>query len=233
LNSAYIFRAVKKELKKYINKSNKVLDLGCGNNSIFTNGFKSTEYKYFTGLDLSLKGLKILKGKFDSEKKQSVVMANVLYLPFKRNSHDLIVSISMIEYLHDEHLQQFFREIERVISKDGLIILAFPNYDSLIRKKCMDYSRKHRIRDCEDDHRTYASVEPFIKSTNLKVIKDYTIGITTQLFYLNYFFHKGGIKKILRKFVTLITTIIGTFFFWINFIIRTKGDYHITILKKC
>lgn len=90
-----------------------VLDFGCGSKpyeKLFT-------YKTYTGCDIHVSGHP------DNDKK-----ADVYYdghtIPFETERFDTILSTQVLE--HVEELDEIFRELVRVLKKDGIMILTIP-----------------------------------------------------------------------------------------------------------
>ena len=53
-------------------------------------------------------------------------------LPFKDNSVDMIVSTQVIEHL--ENITFFMAECSRVLKKNGVLVVSFPNYSNLYQR---------------------------------------------------------------------------------------------------
>jgi len=92
-------------------KVGKVLDIGCGMNNKF---FK---FKNYTGIDVrDYKGIK------------NIVHLDLLVdtkLPFKSNSFDVVMATEFLE--HITRPDMLAAEMNRVVKKDGVIIVSLPN----------------------------------------------------------------------------------------------------------
>jgi ubiquinone/menaquinone biosynthesis C-methylase UbiE len=100
----------------------RVLDVGCGVGKIF---WKTTAGMN-VGIDSSLTALKIA-----SEKSDSVYIYGVAEnLPFRKESFDIVLLLEVIEHVDDQ--EACLAEIIRVLKRDGLLILSFPNYCHLL-----------------------------------------------------------------------------------------------------
>jgi ubiquinone/menaquinone biosynthesis C-methylase UbiE len=89
----------------------KVLDVGCGTG-------RMSFLDDYTGLDYSeemiLKARKLYPNK-------RFIGGNAMKLPFKNNSFDTVISFRLL--MHLDNWKKAFKEIVRVVKKDGLIII--------------------------------------------------------------------------------------------------------------
>jgi len=112
-------------LKKHLKgkKSNKLLDIGCGDGTISIHFLKLGFEVY--GIDAAIKALekagqKEIKTKLgDFEEK----------LPYKNDSFDVVFAGEVIEHIFD--VKNFLSEIHRILKKNGILILTTPNLASL------------------------------------------------------------------------------------------------------
>lgn len=108
-----------------------VLDLGCGWGEFAGVVFSQIEM----GIDINKKEiLTALKGK----RYKNVKWADARKLPFKDNSYNTVVSVSVME--HIEHAEKIIPEVFRVLKKDGLFIFSVPTtklYDYLLVPKIL------------------------------------------------------------------------------------------------
>lgn len=101
------------KIKKLIGElsNNKVLDIGCGLNNRF---FK---FKNYTGIDVrNYPGIK------------NIVHLDLLKdtnLPFESNSFDVVMATEFLEHITRPDL--LAKEMNRVVKKDGVIIMSLPN----------------------------------------------------------------------------------------------------------
>jgi len=94
-----------------------ILDLGVGTGNVlqfFNSG------KRVLGIDVTYSMLLEAREKFPKVK---FVQADVLYIPLKSNSIDIITSVGLIEYVKETIL--FFEESCRILKKGGYLILTF------------------------------------------------------------------------------------------------------------
>ena len=116
----------RKEIKRYLKPDMRLLDAGCGRNFQFIQEF-ATDSQMAVGADIT-------------ELKPSVpgicgVRTDLQCLPFKDNSFDMVISMSVLEHLQDP--ERVFHEFSRVLRPKGMVILQTPNrydYVSVIAK---------------------------------------------------------------------------------------------------
>ncbi len=110
---------------KYCNENSVILDSGCGNGREFLS-------KNVIGLDYSLNLL------LDAKKKPSIglIRGNINYLPFKRKSFDIIMSIAVIHHLctHERRLKCLL-EMRRVLKDDGVVLVYAWHINASVKKK--------------------------------------------------------------------------------------------------
>lgn len=106
--------------EKYLNRDNRVLDLGCGNGRFFPS-FASRGVEYF-GTDPSVKLIDIAKrnhpwGNFSISSRES--------LPFSGDYFDCVFSIAVLHHIPSLALRlQFLKEAKRVLRDNGYLILT-------------------------------------------------------------------------------------------------------------
>lgn len=105
-------------------KKGKALDLGCGTGNytveLHKRGFD------VVGVDLSEKMLEIARGKLPDVE---FVRASAYNLPFDDESFDLVLSVTMFEFLREP--ERAVREIHRVLKPGGEVIIGTMNGRSL------------------------------------------------------------------------------------------------------
>ncbi len=105
-------------------KGEKVLDVGCGT-GIYALTFTKMGLEV-TCLDMSKRMLDIAKKK---SKDMDVILGNVREIPFKDNTFDLIVGVTLIEFLDEP--EKAVKEMRRVLKQNGRLILGVLNKFSL------------------------------------------------------------------------------------------------------
>lgn len=100
-----------------LGKSIKILELTPGEGKLsrrlYNDGFKNLEALDINPQNFTFKEIECHKGDLNKP------------FPFEDESYDLIISIEGIEHL--EHQYQFASELNRVLKKDGFLILTTPN----------------------------------------------------------------------------------------------------------
>jgi ubiquinone/menaquinone biosynthesis C-methylase UbiE len=123
------YRRIKNYFKGIkFDRNQKYLDIGCGVGW----ALKYCKEKGVTpfGIDISKKALKLAKRLSDNE--LSVVLADGQLLPFDDESFDLVSALGTIE--HFDSPSQGLREINRVIKKQGEVIIVVPNSYGVLNK---------------------------------------------------------------------------------------------------
>jgi|GEM_PF-1054110 len=108
-----------------IRDSPKILDLGCGDcylsHLLALSGFK------VYSIDYSFSGLRYGKEKLENYKyryKPILINASIYNLPFKNNVIDLAIMSDVIEHLNFP--EQALKEISRILSNSGILIITTP-----------------------------------------------------------------------------------------------------------
>ena len=109
-------------LNKYINPTDKVLEVGCGTGLILKEIDKKVSKA--VGIDLS-------EGMLEKARNRGleVYHAEASDMPFEDNSFDLVYSYKVLA--HIEAIEKTLYEIKRVLKTDGIAILEFYNRNSL------------------------------------------------------------------------------------------------------
>lgn len=127
------------DLSKKLQRPIKMLDIGCGEaytmrtlyKSFIVN--KSDTIKRYIGIDIDSPMLKKTASKYNKvlETVNGKLIAKDLtvdpQLKFKDNSIDLIVWFEMVEHIQPEFVRPIMEEAQRVLSKDGIMLLSTPN----------------------------------------------------------------------------------------------------------
>lgn len=123
------------------NKTESVLDVGCGEGWLIEQISRQLGNKsLFTGIDISTTGLEMAKKRNISKAKFTRYDGKIL--PFLNETFSVALSSFVFEHLSDP--MNIFNEMNRVVKKDGLIIIACPNFGSpLLKSPC---NKKNRMR---------------------------------------------------------------------------------------
>lgn len=104
----------------FLESRKNILDAGCGTNKIIQ------DLKNAVGLDINKERLKWLEQFKD---KRLLVHGSVTNLPFKNNSFDAVICSEVIEHLNER--KKVFSELDRVLKKNGILIIGTPDYGRL------------------------------------------------------------------------------------------------------
>jgi len=110
--------AILRKLENYNVSDMKILDVGCGIGRLLRNIISDVK----VGVDPSLKAVQIASKNDDGYYLYAVAEA----LPFKSKCFDIVLFLEVIEHTNNPKI--VLNEISRVLKKDGLLILSFPNY---------------------------------------------------------------------------------------------------------
>lgn len=171
--------------KKNISQKEKILDYGCGPGT-FSSFFKKKNY---VGIDISKKQIDYAKKKY--KKKFHLIDKKI---PYKKNTFDVVVLVEIIEHLTDRQLKNIFKEIRRVLKKNGRIILSTPNYNSLwpILEFFLNFIGNVKYENQHINKFTKKKLSYFLKDNNFHKFK-----ITTILFISPFLFFLSN--KLLKK----------------------------------
>jgi len=93
-----------------------LLDVGCGKGLLFNNVTSINKFK-LVGVDL----IKNRKGQYQH------VIADATRLPFKNGAFFLMTAFSLIEHIPKAKREMFYKEMKRVVKKEGIFVIQFPN----------------------------------------------------------------------------------------------------------
>jgi len=122
---AYVDRTEKKLVFSMIKtKHGDALDLGCGTGNytleLYKRGFQ------VVGVDISRRMLKIAQKKLPNVK---FIKANAYSLPFEDNTFDLVLSVTMLEFIHEP--EKVLSEVYRVLKPGGEAVMGTMNGKSM------------------------------------------------------------------------------------------------------
>lgn len=111
---------------KYVtiySKKKNVLDVGCGTG--YGINHLSNYANISTGMDIWKTGVHYCQSKYGDKNFFFIGSAN--NLPIKHSSIDLVVSFQVIEHIQPERVCKYLKDIKRILTKDGMVILTTPN----------------------------------------------------------------------------------------------------------
>jgi len=150
-------------ISEFATAESTILDIGCGNGEYSIPLAKRTMKVY--AIDISDKMLKEIQARAESENIRNIetMNADAKNPHFKDGSFDVVFSYSTLYHIDD--LDQTFKEIRRVLKKDGMFIFDMINKNSL---GGVYYKKKYQIPQF---FRSENEIELFTKRNRLKVIR--------------------------------------------------------------
>lgn len=128
-NPSYFQLALKDIIDSYADKYKKVIEVGCDTgitSLILDDQFKKTY------LDLNPKAINILEQSAKKLKKDGdFVIADMFKMPFSNESFDIVFNAGVIEHFDLYERTLALKEYARILRKDGLMLIAFPNHYSV------------------------------------------------------------------------------------------------------
>ena len=108
----------------FLRKKNiaRLLDVACGGGFFLRQAFGVSSKSLYLGVDLSGKGLEIARKELP---KGRFLLSLGETLPFKSESIDAITCLGSLEHFLD--IPKALREMKRVLSKDGVLLVLVPN----------------------------------------------------------------------------------------------------------
>ncbi|MCW3998480.1 MAG: class I SAM-dependent methyltransferase [Candidatus Bathyarchaeota archaeon] len=100
-----------------------VLDVGCGTG--YGINHISNYANMATGMDIWKRGIHYCQSKYGD--KNFFFIGSASSLPIKDSSIDLVVSFQVIEHIQPKRVDKYLKDIKRMLTKDGLLILTTPN----------------------------------------------------------------------------------------------------------
>lgn len=107
-----------KLIRKYINKNDNVLEIGCGSGNLL----RSINCDFIFGLDISPEMIKQAKRVCPDG---TFVVGDAENLPYKNNSFDKIIISEVLYYLPD--LNKAINEAYRVLKQNGILLITSLN----------------------------------------------------------------------------------------------------------
>lgn len=108
---------------KHLNESSNVLELGCGTGLILQRVNDRSKNSY--GIDISLGMLQKAKPK----RLNKILQGDLTALPYKNDTFDLLYSFKVLAHVRE--MEKAFSEFDRVLKKDGVMVLEFYNKASI------------------------------------------------------------------------------------------------------
>jgi len=125
-----IFQVELKEiLDKYAKENVEIIEVGCEtgiSSLILSEKFNKTL------LDLNPDALELAKKLFkEFNQKANFVEADMFQMPFDDEKFDIVFNAGVIEHFKKKEVIAALKEYKRILKKDGVMIIGFPNYRSI------------------------------------------------------------------------------------------------------
>lgn len=185
-------KAKLKFIKKIIPlKNKKILESNCGAGILINNLKKQS--KLTAGLDN-----KFYRNHIESEGHK--FFSNLKEIQKSKIKFDVIFSLSEIEHKYDPI--GFIKNLKKILSRKGAIILRIPNYDNIYAKLLGKSFFRYDFRISHNFYFSEKNLDHLFKKLNLKIIKKDGFNEYSFNHLLNYVFHKKrfGKKKIMKFF---------------------------------
>jgi SAM-dependent methyltransferase len=188
-------------LSKVPKNVNSILDVGCGK------GWVAKEFlpkgKRVFSLDISVTNPAIVN-KLYSNKNHFGIAADSFYLPFNDETFDCVVASEIIEHVFDP--AGFVKELFRVVTKGGSLIITTPYKEKLIYYLCIHCNKKTpanaHLHSFDEN-----KLESLYSESDLESFKYVTFGNKILLFLRTYVilrFFPFWLWKLKDKFANLI-----------------------------
>lgn len=185
---------VKKLLQQIeVNKSTKILDVGCGRGDIIL--YLGRNSKEAIGVDYSREAIELAnstKKNFSNimQKKVRFEVMNIKTLSFSDNYFDVVICIDVLEHLCKNEANQALREIKRVLKKDGVLFLQ-----TGINKLLYDFAYKYYIFPV---NKIITGIDKFLREIKYESLPQDPRTIDEKRQHVNeptYFYLKSLLKK--------------------------------------
>jgi len=137
---AKVLQSVSHELK-----AERTLDVGCGSSPNINH-----LYGRCVGIDINKHAIEFMRDYSDAEFQEG----SVLDIPFPEQSFELVTCIEVLEHLYPNDVDRALSELVRVLKPKGHIILATPNYGSVLWNIVENAQRITQPGHWTSDHHT-------------------------------------------------------------------------------
>ena len=151
----YRINTVKPTILKY--SDCKLLDIGCGWEARFLKSIENY-ISYGIGIDFKAPELK-------TDKLETVKLTLENKLPFEDSTFDIVTMLAVLEHL--SYANEILKEINRVLKKDGRLIITVPSKIAKPILEFMAYNLKIIDRLEIEDHKKYYNKKDILESAEL------------------------------------------------------------------
>ena len=182
-----------------------ILDIGCGRGELIR--YAINKGAIATGIDYSKSAIKYakntIKNAIGKHKEQSKVLKmDAKKLDFQNESFDMIFLLDIVEHLHDWELEECLKEVNRVLKKNGEVIIhTSPNKNLLDMVRIISKPLGIEFKS-QAFHVNEQTAKTLSKYTN-----DYFKGETILDIIDSYWFNQMGERGKVLKITAKITDI--------------------------
>jgi ubiquinone/menaquinone biosynthesis C-methylase UbiE len=153
------------------------------------------------------------------------VQASILDLPFGNESFDIVWSGGVIEHFKEEEQVRILKEMLRVSTPEGRVIVIAPSADARIYSKAKRHADRRKAWQ-PGYEAPVLSLKYIADKAQAEVIREYRTGLLAELHFLKYYF---GDARALRFGWAALVEIISRILSPLN---RRPGYLLVSILKK-
>jgi len=185
-----------------IPKNSFIADIGCGNGKNIDNSYTKEKNLTCFGCDITQYFLDVCKND-----NKSVIKANNLYLPFKDNFFDAVLSVAVIHHFsnHEDRIKSI-QEIFRITKSNGIFLIQIwaqeQETDSKKLFKHGDNLVPWSLRNPKNKQMELASVDRyyyiFNKISFYNILQEALADKSYEIF--KYFYQKGNWVAFIKKF---------------------------------
>jgi len=133
------------------------------------------------GIDLSPNILEVTKNKVNKlglKNVKELIVGDSDKLPYSDNFFDWVTCIGMFEYYPIEHVEKILIEFQRVLKKNGKILIDFPDINN---SESLYFKNKSESVNTDVFLYDFNLIEKLIKKLQLNIIKKQIVGFEIQI----------------------------------------------------
>ncbi len=238
------YEEIKKIIEDYKakNKKIKILEAGCGNGALTVKLLKHDNVR-ITAVDFSKGMLRELKRRIDRnykekakkvKKRLKIIKEDLTRLKVEDEPFDLVILINvLINIASKEEVNEILKNLNKVLKKDGHLILSVKNKISLFNLIILMYKK-----ELEFPQVTYSlwDIKRILTNSGMRIIKIVGVRFKENPYKLNLKFNNitKKTKKMIKnkkELVQNIRAVIKTILIGIEMLLRINSDF-VIICKK-
>ncbi len=186
------------DIKEYLPKSPKVLEVGCGNGFFI----KALIDKRFTKNVFGIEPSKVMVSQADFSIKNKIKLNVFKQNLYSRNSFDLICCFHTLDHMVDPN--EFIKGAQSLLKKNGYIVIVVHDTEGLSVKL---FGERSAIFDIEHIYLfNKKTLKKIFKHNSFKVIKVFNLVNT---YTLNYWIQMSGFSFIIKKYAKFVFNMLG------------------------